>query len=108
MGENVIGNSNNYSTVLNAWTPDNQNTMIPQLRNSSAGYVSLYDSHMVKDGSFLRANNMIMGYTFKPEILQRISLNNLRIYASVQNFFLVMNKDLMGDFLPKPIRTLIE
>ena len=97
MGENVIGNSNNYSTVLNAWTPDNQNTMIPQLRNSSAGYVSLYDSHMVKDASFLRGNNLIFGYTFKPELLQRISLNNLRIYASAQNFFLVMNKDLMGD-----------
>jgi len=96
-GENVIGNSNHYSTVLNAWTPDNQNTMIPQLRNASAGYVSLYDTHMVKDGSFLRGNNMILGYTFKPEFLQRVNLNNLRIYASAQNFFLVMNKDLMGD-----------
>src|SRR6056300_387438 len=96
-GENVIGNSNHYSTVLNAWTPDNQNTMIPQLRNASAGYVSLYDTHLVKDGSFLRGNNMILGYTFKPEFLQRVNLNNLRIYASAQNFFLVMNKDLMGD-----------
>ena len=71
--------------------------MIPQLRNASAGYVSLYDTHMVKDASFLRGNNMIFGYTFKPELLQRINLNNLRIYASAQNFFLVMNKDLMGD-----------
>ena len=96
-GENAIGNSNNYTTVLNAWTPDNQNTMIPQVRNASAGYVSLYDSYMVKDGSFIRGNNLMLGYTFKPELLQRISLNNLRIYASVQNFFLIMNKDLMGD-----------
>ena len=96
-GENVIGNSNHYSTVLNAWTPDNQNTMIPQLRNASAGYVSLYDTHMVKDASFLRGNNLIFGYTFKPELLQRINLNNLRIYGSAQNFFLVTNKDLMGD-----------
>jgi hypothetical protein len=71
--------------------------MIPQLRNSSAGYVSLYDSHMVKDGSFIRGNNLMLGYTFKPELLQRINLNNLRIYASAQNFFLLMNKDLMGD-----------
>jgi TonB-linked SusC/RagA family outer membrane protein len=96
-GENEVGRANNYITVLDAWTPDNQNTMIPQLRNSSAGFVSLYDSHMVKDGSFLRGNNMILGYTFKPKFLQRVNLNNLRIYASAQNFFLVMNKDLMGD-----------
>jgi len=96
-GENVIGNSNHYKTVLDAWTPNNQNTMIPQLRNASAGYVSLYDSHMVKDGSFLRGNNLMFGYTFNPELLQRINLNNLRIYASAQNFFLLMNKDLMGD-----------
>ncbi|MDB9886473.1 SusC/RagA family TonB-linked outer membrane protein, partial [Flavobacteriaceae bacterium] len=96
-GENEVGRANNYTTVLDAWTPDNQNTMIPQLRNSSAGYVSLYDSHMVKDGSFLRGNNLMFGYTFNPESLQRINLNNLRIYASAQNFFLLMNKDLMGD-----------
>ena len=96
-GENVMGKSNHYTTVLDAWTPDNQNTMIPQLRNASAGYVSLYDSHMVKDGSFLRGNNLILGYTFNPELLQRINLKNLRIYASAQNFFLLVNKDLMGD-----------
>ena len=96
-GENVIGNSNHYRTVLDAWTPNNQNTMIPQVRNASAGYVSLYDSHMVKDGSFLRGNNLMLGYTFNPELLQRIDLKNLRIYASAQNFFLLMNKDLMGD-----------
>ena len=96
-GENEVGRANNYITVLDAWTPDNQNTMIPQLRNSSAGFVSLYDSHMVKDASFLRGNNLIFGYTFKPELLQRINLKNLRIYGSAQNFFLVTNKDLMGD-----------
>jgi TonB-linked SusC/RagA family outer membrane protein len=96
-GENLVGKSNNYVTVLDAWTPNNQDTMIPQLRNASAGYVSLYDSHMVKDGSFLRGNNLILGYTFSPELLQRISLNSLRIYASAQNFFLITNKDLMGD-----------
>ena len=96
-GENVIGNSNHYTTVLDAWTPNNQNTMIPQVRNASAGYVSLYDSHMVKDASFLRGNNLMLGYTFNPELLQRIDLKNLRIYASAQNFFLLMNKDLMGD-----------
>ncbi|MDA3009068.1 MAG: TonB-dependent receptor, partial [Actinomycetota bacterium] len=35
VGENEIGGANHYTTVLNAWTPDNQNTMIPQLRNAS-------------------------------------------------------------------------
>jgi len=96
-GENEIGKSNHYTTVLNAWTPDNQNTMIPQVRNASAGYVSLFDSHMVKDASFIRGNNLMIGYTFKPEVLQQLNLDKLRIYASAQNFFLIMDKDIMSD-----------
>ncbi|MDB0022522.1 TonB-dependent receptor [Flavobacteriaceae bacterium] len=96
-GENSIGGTNLYTTVLNAWTPDNQNTMIPQVRNASAGSVSLFDSHMVKDASFLRGNNLMLGYTFKSESIQRLNLNKLRLYVSAQNFFLLMDKDIMSD-----------
>lgn len=96
-GEDNFGSHNVYTTILNAWTPDNQNTMIPQVRNASAGFVSRFDSHMVKDASFIRGNNLILGYTFKPEALKRMKLDKLRVYASAQNFFLLVDKDIMGD-----------
>lgn len=96
--------ANSYRTVLNAWTPDNQNTMIAQVRDTRAGYVTNVDSHWVQDGSFIRGRNLMLGYTFEPELVQKLKLNKLRLYSSVQNFFLIVNSEVQGDPEVTPIR----
>jgi TonB-linked SusC/RagA family outer membrane protein len=96
--------ANSYRTVLNAWTPENQNTMVAQIRDTRAGYVTNVDSHWIKDGSFIRGRNLLLGYTFSDNILERLRLNKLRIYTSVQNFFLIVDKELIGDPEITPIR----
>lgn len=89
--------ANSYTSVLNAWTPENQNTMIAQIRDTRAGYVTNVDSHWIKDGSFIRGRNLLLGYTFPSAVLEKIKMNKLRIYTSVQNFFLIVDKELYGD-----------
>ncbi|UOB17810.1 SusC/RagA family TonB-linked outer membrane protein [Abyssalbus ytuae] len=88
-GEDRTGQANSYATVLNGWTPDNQNTMIAQNRPSSAYYTTKIDSRMVEDASFIRGRNLIIGYNFSESILQKFKLDQLRVYASLQNFFLI-------------------
>lgn len=102
--EDRQGLANSYATVLNAWTPENQNTMIAQVRDTRAGYVTNVDSHWVKDGSFVRGKNIMLGYSFEEDLLQRLYLNKLRIYTSVQNFFLWVDDELIGDPEVIPIR----
>jgi TonB-linked SusC/RagA family outer membrane protein len=89
--------ANSYTSVLNAWTPENQNTMIAQIRDTRAGYVTNVDSHWIKDGSFVRGRNLLLGYTFSPGVLEKIKMNKLRVFASVQNFFLIVEDELYGD-----------
>lgn len=96
--------ANSYNTVLNAWTPDNQNTMIAQVRATTAGYVTNVDTHWIKDGSFVRGKNLMLGYTFNSDLTDRLYLNKLRIYASTQNFFLLVDDELIGDPEVTPIR----
>ncbi|MDT7827638.1 TonB-dependent receptor [Pricia sp. S334] len=96
--------ANSYRTVLNAWTPDNQDTPIAQVRDTRAGYVTNVDSHWIKDGSFLRGRNLMVGYSFGPQLLERLYLNKLRLYASTQNFFLWTSEELIGDPEVIPIR----
>ncbi len=96
--------ANSYATVLNAWTPENQNTPIAQVRDTRAGYVTNVDSHWVQDGSFIRGRNAIVGYTFPRALTERIFLDNLRLYASVQNFFLIVSDEVIGDPEITPIR----
>ncbi|GEO06031.1 SusC/RagA family TonB-linked outer membrane protein [Adhaeribacter aerolatus] len=86
--EDRQGIANSLGTVLNAWTPENQNTNIAQLRPVSAGYNTNEDSDRIMDASFLRGRNLLLAYRFSPEITQKLKLNRLRIYASAQNFFL--------------------
>ncbi|RQO64606.1 SusC/RagA family TonB-linked outer membrane protein [Pedobacter sp. KBW06] len=86
--EDRVGLANSYSSVLNAWTPQNQNTPIAAIRDTRAGYVTNVDTRWVEDGSFIRGRNLLLGYNFPAEITKKLKLNRLRIYTSVQNFFL--------------------
>lgn len=87
-GEDRTGLANSFSSVLNAWTPENQNTSIAAVRDSKAGYVSNVDTHWVEDGSFIRGRNLLIGYTFPAAMTERLKVSNLRVYLSAQNFFL--------------------
>ncbi|MGA0559094.1 SusC/RagA family TonB-linked outer membrane protein [Larkinella sp. VNQ87] len=89
--------ANSYTSVLNAWTPQNQNTMIAEIRDTRAGYVTNVDSHWIKDGSFLRGRNLLFGYTFPGNVTSKLKLNRLRAYATVQNFFLLVDDPIVGD-----------
>jgi hypothetical protein len=87
--EDRVSLANSYATVLNAWTPQNQNTSIAQLRDTRAGYVTNVDTWWVKDGSFIRGRNLLLGYTFSSATARRLKLERFRIYASAQNLFLI-------------------
>jgi len=89
--EGMVRFFNAGTQVLNAWTPTNQNTDIAELRDTRAGYVTNVDTRWVEDGSFIRGKNILLGYNFPTRITNKIKLNRLRVYASVQNFFLVTN-----------------
>lgn len=87
-GEARQGLANSFATVLDAWTPENQNAVLEQVRPTSAGYNYYMDSRKVSDGSFIRGKNIVLGYTLPKSITSKYGLSNLRFYASAQNFFL--------------------
>ena len=89
--------ANSYSSVLNAWTPSNQNSMIAQIRDTRAGYVTNVDSWWIKDGSFLRGKNLLLGYNFPSAVTNKLKLSRLRVYASAQNFFLLLTDKIIQD-----------
>ncbi len=89
--------ANSYTSVLNAWTPQNQNTPIAEIRETRAGYVTNVDSHWIKDGSFLRGRNFLLGYTVPTQVTNRLKVSRLRFYATVQNAFLLLKDPIVGD-----------
>lgn len=51
----------------------------------------LFHSWAVEDGSFLRLNNLTIGYTLPKKLTQKVSLQNVRFYATGSNLFIITN-----------------
>ncbi|WP_316801853.1 TonB-dependent receptor [Pedobacter nototheniae] len=81
--------ANGYTTLLNAWTPTNQNTSIAQVRLNGDGPSLRQDSHYVEDGSFIRGKNISLSYTVPANFCSRLRLSSLRLFTGVQNAFLI-------------------
>ncbi|MEN7550310.1 SusC/RagA family TonB-linked outer membrane protein [Rapidithrix thailandica] len=79
--------ANSYSDVLNAWTPENQNTDIASLRRE--GYRSELDTKKVEDGSFLRLKNISLSYNIPVEKINFVNISSLRVTFSAQNLWLL-------------------
>lgn len=52
------------------------------LRSASSFYVH---SWAIEDGSFLRVNNITLGYSLPSKLLKRAKIENFRVYATVNN-----------------------
>ncbi|WP_394803173.1 SusC/RagA family TonB-linked outer membrane protein [Membranihabitans marinus] len=96
--------ANSYTTVLDAWTPDNQDSQIAEIRDTRAGYVTNVDTRWIKDASFIRGRNLLIGYTLPSATVSAVGIDNVRVYASAQNFFLIVDDEVIGDPEVAPIR----
>jgi TonB-linked SusC/RagA family outer membrane protein len=81
--------ANSLATVKDAWTPDNQDSHIAEVRYYGSFYQTHIDSWWVEDGSFIRGQNIVLGYTFPDKVISKSAISKLRLYVSAQNFFLI-------------------
>lgn len=47
----------------------------------------------IQDGSYLRLKNIQLGYTFPKKWVNKLSVSNLRVYASATNLFTITSYD---------------
>ncbi|MEO6497760.1 MAG: TonB-dependent receptor, partial [Mucilaginibacter sp.] len=93
-GKHLMQNSatrvNSFTDILNAWTPTNQNTMVPALRTATdpGNPSEVADSYAVEDASFLRVRNLGLNYRLSSPWLQNILLKNVTVGVNVENAFL--------------------
>ena len=71
------------------WTPTNTNTRFarPQSRSENIQRYMLSDA-FVFDGSYFRIRQIQLGYTLPQNFTRKIFIEKLRLYASLDNFFL--------------------
>ncbi|SEN45595.1 TonB-linked outer membrane protein, SusC/RagA family [bacterium A37T11] len=71
--------------ALDNWTPDNLDATYPRLSSQYTSNDTKYSSYWLKKADYLKIQNMQMGYIFSTNLLNKININYLRIFISVQN-----------------------
>ncbi len=83
---------NGGSELLNRWTPTNMSTDVPKLyygRDAFINNTANATSRFVEDGKFIRGQNIMLGYSLPKLLLDKIKVNRIRVYAQVQNAFVI-------------------
>lgn len=98
--------NNMLTSVLNAWTASHTNTDMPRAVVGDPNANGRYSSRYVQNAAYLRLGNAQIGYTLPQRINKALgSLQQLRVYASVSNAFLVTQwggLDPENDINPMP------
>lgn len=91
MGYNTVNGQNMAAVTpmrdfLNRWTPTNTDTDVPGFVQGGTEN-KIFSSRFVENGSFIKMKSITLGYTLSETTCKALGINNLRIYASIQNPF---------------------
>ena len=91
MGYNTVNGQNMAAVTpmrdfLNRWTPTNTDTDVPGFVQGGTEN-KVFSSRFVENGSFIKMKSITLGYTLPETTCKTLGINNLRIYASIQNPF---------------------
>lgn len=75
---------NQLKTVTDRYTAQNPNGSLPRFTNTNVNNVYMSDRY-VEDGSYLRIQNLTLGYRIPAKLMSRAKLSNARLYITVQN-----------------------
>ncbi len=77
--------------ILDRWTPTNPDGQEPRSNGNDPNQNRRVSTRFVEDGSYLRIQNLSMGYTLPSNLLQRYGVSNVRVYLSGQNLYTLSN-----------------
>ncbi len=77
---------NQLRTVMDRYTATNTDGELPRFTNTNTNNTAMSDRY-VEDGSFVRIQNITLGYKLPRTLINRVKMNNLRLFVTVQNLY---------------------
>ncbi|SFZ93441.1 TonB-linked outer membrane protein, SusC/RagA family [Flaviramulus basaltis] len=82
--------TNQLSSVLDYWSVENPDGNAPRLARNDTRNIEVSDRY-IEDGSYLRIQNVTLGYTLDSKLTDKIGLSKLKLYGSIQNLYTFTN-----------------
>ncbi|MDR0286785.1 MAG: SusC/RagA family TonB-linked outer membrane protein, partial [Clostridiales bacterium] len=86
-GQSSMSGYNWHKDILNSWTPENKNTDVPRL-SFTDDTRQLISSRFLTSSNYLNLNNVVLGYSFPENWLNRVNIASLRLFVSGDNLAL--------------------
>lgn len=81
---------NQYAAIMDRFHPtNNPNGTLPRATISDPNNNKRASDYYVEKGDYLRLKNLTVGYTFKGDWMQKLRIQNMRVYATAQNLFTI-------------------
>ena len=84
--ERNLTDVNRLNYVLDRWTGEGSTNSTPRVTTSASGN-STFSSYFVEDASYLRIQNMQLGYALNPKYSEKVGITKIRLYAGVNNLY---------------------
>ncbi len=85
-----------HTDLMNAWTEPGQRTDVPRLDPTKTDDNNAISSRWLIDGSFLSLRSINLTYTVPENLASRINANNIRVYVTAENLFLISKRKGMN------------
>jgi len=77
---------NRLNYVLDRWTGEGTSTTVPRVTAGPSSN-NVFSDYFIEDASFLRIQNVQLGYTLKSQFVEKAGISKLRLYVSVNNLY---------------------
>lgn len=83
-------NVNRLALYLDRWTGAGTSNEVPRVTTGATNN-KLFSSFYVEDASFLRIQNVQLGYSLSEDVLEKIGFSKVRLYTTVNNLYTFTN-----------------
>ncbi len=84
--ESIADDANRLTYVLDRWTGEGTSNTVPRV-TTGANTNKLFSDYFVEDASFVRIQNIQLGYSIKPEMIQKAGISKVRLYVAANNLY---------------------
>lgn len=84
--ERTVPNANRLNYVLDRWTGEGTSNTVPRATTGATNN-NLFSDYFVEDASYVRIQNVQLGYTFTEDILGKSGITKARLYVGVNNLY---------------------
>jgi TonB-linked SusC/RagA family outer membrane protein len=92
--------SRTFPEYFNYWTPENPSNDFPVMNYQPPSAAGLSGLTYV-DGSFFKIKNITLGYTLPTNLLKKVTIQRLRVYATLTNPLIIAKSHLIKQYDPE-------